>query len=125
MHSKIPPLKRLALLVFVIVPALAWAVVRPVRVVLPEVGSGLDCVDATICVDDPGKVDAAKALYAEAITFVSGKVGRFNEEPRVVFCSTQACADHFGLGARSAVTLGTWGTVVGPRAWKAYYVRHD
>jgi hypothetical protein len=43
----------------------------------------------------------------------------------VTFCSSQACADYFGLGARSAVTLGTIGTVIGPRAWKAYYVRHE
>src|SRR5205085_647089 len=44
---------------------------------------------------------------------------------RIVFCSTQACADSFGLGARSAVTLGTFGTVIGPRAWQPFYVRHE
>jgi hypothetical protein len=42
-----------------------------------------------------------------------------------VFCSTQACADSFGLGDRSAVTVGTVGTVIGPHAWAPHYVRHE
>lgn len=120
-----PPLARLALLVFVVVPALAWAVVRPVRVALPELGSGVTCTAAAVCLDDMTKVDAANALYSEALAFVGRKVSPVQGTPRVVFCATQTCADHFGLGARSAVTLGTFGTVIGPRAWKPYYVRHE
>jgi hypothetical protein len=124
-RHRLPPAKRLALLVFIVVPALAWAVVRPVRVLLPRVGTTVTCVDASICVDDPERTDDAKAVYAEAVTFVSRRFGAVEGEPKVVFCSTQVCADHFGLGKRSAVTLGTLGTVVGPRAWKSYYVRHE
>jgi hypothetical protein len=125
MRPKIPLAARLLLLVFVIIPALAWAVVRPVRVALPQVGSGVTCVDATVCVDDPARAAEARALYAEAVDFVSRKVAVVEGQPRVVFCATQACADHFGLGKRSAVTVGHYGTVVGPRAWKPYYVRHE
>ena len=120
-----PPLLRLAILVFVIVPILAWAIVRPVRVILPGVGADITCVDATICVDDPSRIESAKALYAEAVPFVSQRPGAGEGQPKIIFCSTQACADHFGLGARSAITVGQFGSVIGPRAWKPYYVRHE
>ncbi len=115
---------RLALLLFAIVPALAWVIVKPVRVVIPEWG-GVTCTSRVICVDDPARRAEAEALHAEAVAFVGAKVSPVPGQPRVTFCSTQACADYFGLGARSAVTVGTVGTVIGPRAWKAYYVRHE
>ncbi|TFY96164.1 hypothetical protein [Ramlibacter humi] len=119
-----PPLKRLALVVLAIVPALAWALVKPVRVIAPE-WAGVTCTTTTVCVDDTSKSAEAAALYAQAVQFVDAKVSRIPGHPRVTFCSSQACADHFGLGARSAVTVGTFGTVIGPRAWKPYYVRHE
>lgn len=125
MRVNLPPLLRLAILVFVIVPILAWAAVRPVRVILPEVGADITCVDATVCLDDPSRIESAKTLYAEAASFVSQHIGAIEGRPKVVFCSTQACADHFGLGARSAVTVGQFGSVIGPKAWKPYYVRHE
>jgi hypothetical protein len=124
MPLKQPSLKRLALILFAIVPALAWAIVKPVRVLAPEWG-GVTCTSATVCVDDLSKRAEAEALYAGAVAFVGEKVSPIPGRPRVTFCSSQACADYFGLGARSAVTLGTIGTVIGPRAWKAYYVRHE
>ncbi|MBX3656168.1 MAG: hypothetical protein KF686_18475 [Ramlibacter sp.] len=124
MRFERPPLKRLALLLVTVVPALAWALVKPVRVVLPEL-AGVTCVSATICVDDLSQVPRAQALYSEAVAYVSGNVAPVDGDPRVIFCSTQACANGFGLGARSAVTLGTLATVVGPHAWKPYYVRHE
>lgn len=124
MPLKRPPLKRLALILFAIVPALAWAIVRPVRVVVPEWG-GVSCASAAVCVDDPSKATQASALYAEAVAFVGEKVSPVSGTPRVTFCATQACADYFGLGARSAVTVATFGTVIGPRAWKPHYVRHE
>lgn len=125
MRVTLSPLLRIAILVFVVCPILAWAAVRPARVILPEVGSDIICVDAAVCVDDVSKLDSARALYTEAVSFVAQHIGGIEGRPKVVFCSTQACADHFGLGARSAVTVGQFGSVVGPRAWKPYYVRHE
>ncbi|WP_299790562.1 hypothetical protein [Ramlibacter sp.] len=119
-----PPLKRVALLLLTVVPALAWAVVRPVRVLMPE-WNGVTCVDSMVCVDDASKTAEAQALYTEAAEFVGKNVAPISGVPRIVFCASEACAAKFGLGARSAVTFGTVGTVVGPRAWKAYYVRHE
>lgn len=125
MHLKVPPLKRLALLIFIVVPAFAWMFIRPVRVVLPQIASGIVCINASVCVDDASKADAANALHSEAVGFVTQKVAAIEGSPRIIFCSTQTCADYFGLGTRSAVTVGTFGTVVGPRAWKPYYIRHE
>jgi hypothetical protein len=124
MPLKKHPLMRLALILFAIVPALAWAIVKPVRVLAPEWGN-VTCTSRTVCVEDVTKRAEAEALYAEAVTFVSKEVSPVPGGPRVTFCSSQACADYFGLGARSAVTLATMGTVIGPRAWKPYYVRHE
>lgn len=117
-------LARLALLLLVVVPLAAWMLVKPVRVLAPQ-WLGMQCLTATVCVEDSGELERAAALHAQALAFVSTKLDTLRTPPTVIFCSTDRCADAFGLGARSAVTLGTWGTVVGPRAWKPYYLRHE
>jgi hypothetical protein len=119
-----PPLKRLALVVLVVVPLLAWVIVKPVRVMLPKY-AGVTCVSSTLCLDDPSRVSEAQALVAEAISFVSSEVAEVQGNPKFIFCASQDCADRFGLGPRQAVTMGTFGTVIGPRAWTASYVRHE
>lgn len=115
---------RLALLILVIAPTLAWFLVKPTRVLAPQ-AFGLICPDTVVCVESHHQLAQATALYRDAVKFVQAKVGPLQGEPTVVFCTTQVCADHFGLGLRSAVTLGTAGTVIGPRAWTPYYVRHE
>ena len=124
-NAKRPAVQRLALLLFVVVPLAAWVLVKPVRVLAPGL-VGIACgAEAPVCVDDPQRLQAANALHAEAVAFVSNTVAPLQRPPRVIFCSTNACADSFGLGARSAVTVANWGIVIGPRAWKPYYVRHE
>lgn len=116
---------RLALLLLVVVPVAAWALVKPVRVVAPGL-AGMDCAQGTpVCVEDPARDAEARQLLADGMAFVAGHVAPVEGSPRFVFCSTPACADTFGLGQRSAVTTGTWGTVIGPRAWAPHYVRHE
>jgi hypothetical protein len=102
----------------------AWFVVKPVRALLPN-SMGMVCPNAQICVESETQTAEAQALYAEALAFVSNRVGKLESTPKVVFCHTDACADAFGLGKRSAVTVGSWVTIIGPRAWKPYYVRHE
>jgi hypothetical protein len=121
---KLPSLRRLALLLLLVVPVASWFVVKPVRVVAPTL-AGVTCPTAQICLDDASQLAAATALLAEAQGFVATRLAPLRKAPRVVFCSTVACADAFGLGARSAVSVGTLGTVIGPRAWKPYYLRHE
>lgn len=115
---------RIAFLLLVVVPLAAWFIVKPVRVIAPTV-NGMYCASKSVCVDAADKLPQATALYDESLLFVGNHVGAIQGQPLVGFCSTPACADQFGLGARSAVTVGTLGTVIGPNAWNAYYVRHE
>ncbi len=115
---------RIAFLLLVVVPLAAWFIVKPVRVIAPT-AMGLQCASTSVCVETPDKLPEATALYNESLSFVGRSVGPIQSQPLVVFCSTQTCANQFGLGDRSAVTVGTMGTIIGPNAWKAYYVRHE
>lgn len=124
MRLQTPSLKRLAFLLVFVVPIAAWMLVKPVRVLAPSL-VGITCISEMVCTDDLSKSQEAVALYAEAHSFVSVRLNPFKTQPKVIFCATDHCADAFGLGARSAVTLGRFGTVIGPRAWKPYYVRHE
>lgn len=124
MRLRRPSLKFRLLAMGVAVPLIAWFLVKPVRVLAPEF-AGVSCLSASVCVDDAARLPEAAGLYAEGMAFVPGALGAIEGTPRMIFCASQACADSFGLGARSAVTLGTLGTVIGPRAWKPFYVRHE
>lgn len=115
---------RVAFLLLVVAPIASWFIVKPVRVIAPS-AFGLSCPNQVVCVESKEALPSATDLYSEAIDFVRKNVGPIQGHPLVIFCSTQACANHFGLGARSAVTVGTVGTVIGPNAWKPYYVRHE
>ncbi|MDX8399780.1 MAG: hypothetical protein R8K20_05980 [Gallionellaceae bacterium] len=117
-------LKRLLLLGLLCIPVAAWAFFKPVRVVAPEL-AGLSCIRDIICTDDVSRYQEAAALYDDALHFVDSSVGSIEKKPRVIFCSYQACFQSFGLGKRSAATIGTFGIVISPRAWKSYYVRHE
>jgi hypothetical protein len=123
MRLQRPPLRRLVVLVLVCVPALAWSFVKPVRVLVPALAP-VAC-GPRVCVDEGARRAEAEDLVRLAQADVERKVGPLGAQPQVIFCSTQDCADYFGLGRRSAVTLGTVATVIGPRAWKPYYVRHE
>jgi hypothetical protein len=124
MRLRRPSLKVRLLAMGLAVPLIAWFAVKPARVFAPEL-AGVNCVSASVCVDDATRLQEAAALYAEGMAFVPGALGAIEGKPRMIFCASQACADSFGLGARSAVTVGTLGTVIGPRAWKPFYVRHE
>jgi hypothetical protein len=115
---------RLLFLVTVITPAASWFLVKPMRVIAPAL-SAVVCPTAQIWIDDEARTGQASELYVEATAFVSNRVLPLQHPPRVIFCATQSCANAFGLGSRSAVTIGTVGTVIGPSAWKSHYVRHE
>lgn len=118
-----PLLKRVGLLLL-IVPVAAWALVKPVRVVAPPM-AGVTCLESGLCIDDESRLPEATALYQEAQQYLATHLDPLQHPGRVVFCAQSACADAFGLGERSAVTVGEVGSVIGPRAWRPYYVRHE
>ncbi|MBR8091849.1 hypothetical protein KDX09_20905 [Burkholderia cenocepacia] len=109
----------------VALPIAAYALVKPLRVVAPALIPGVSCPSADICTDDAAKLGAAQQLYRDGSARAAAAVGPFRAAPRVVFCSTRACADAFGLGARAGLTLGDFGVVIAPRGWQTYFLAHE
>lgn len=117
-------LKRLLSIALLALPIAAWAFFKPVRVLIPEL-AGVSCIGAVICTDDPSRYAQASSLYENAIQFVGTSVGEIERQPLVIFCATDECFQSFGLGKRSAATIGTFGIVVSPRAWQPHYIQHE
>ncbi|MEY1588510.1 hypothetical protein AB3K92_06720 [Burkholderia sp. Bmkn7] len=109
----------------VALPIAAYALVKPLRVVAPALVPGVSCPSADLCTDDAARLGDARQLYRDGYARAAAAVGTFREAPRVVFCSTRACADAFGLGQRAALTLGNFGVVVAPRGWQTYFLAHE
>ncbi|MCA8352611.1 hypothetical protein [Burkholderia cepacia] len=109
----------------VALPIAAYALVKPLRVVAPALVLGVSCPSADLCTDDAARLGDARQLYRDGYARAAAAVGAFREAPRVVFCSTRACADAFGLGQRAALTLGNFGVVVAPRGWQTYFLAHE
>ena len=124
MHLESHMLKRLLSIALLALPIAAWAFFKPVRVLAPEL-AGVSCIGEVICIDDPSRYVEASRLYESAIRFVGASVGEIGHKPLVIFCATDGCFQSFGLGQRSAATIGTFGIVVSPRAWKPHYLRHE
>lgn len=116
--------KRVALVTILFVPVAAWAFVKPARVLVPEL-VGVTCVNGTVCIDDVARLPKAEKLYGEALRYVDDTVGTSETKPRVIFCSTEACRQSFGLGRRAGMTIGTAGIVISPHGWQPYYLRHE
>lgn len=118
-------LKRLLLVCLLCTPVATWALYKPVRVLVPQWVPGVTCISDVICMDDTSRHREAAGLYDEALGFVNSSVGAIEQKPRIIFCASQACFRSFGFRDSSASTVGTSGIVIGPRAWKNYYVRHE
>jgi hypothetical protein len=116
-------LKRILIAMLLSLPLVAWAFFKPVRILAPET-AGVTCVNERICIDDPSRLVEASALYQSAFQFVASSIGEIERPPRVVFCTTEICNESFGFKA-AANTIGTFGIVISPRAWKPYYLRHE
>ena len=109
----------------VTLPAAALAFVNPLRVVVPAFMPGVTCPSPDICTDNIGELDKARALYQAGYQTAAEAVGPFVGTPRVVFCSTQACAETFGLGRRAATAVSDVGLIVAPRGWEPFYLAHE
>ena len=123
-HVESHMLKRLLLVTILAAPIAAWVFFKPVRVLALD-WNNVTCFGDYICTDDPSSYSAASTLYDSAHEFVEATIGPMAHKPRVIFCSTDLCFQSFGLGRRSAATIGTVAIVLSPRAWKPYYVRHE
>jgi len=113
----------LAPLLAFLVPLAAWAYVKPVRVLAPEL-EGVTC-ERKICVDDPARRAAAVKLYDNALRDVEAQFGPLERHPLAVFCSTHACAERFGFKGQNAYNFGSYAIVIGDRGWYPFFVRHE
>ncbi|MGZ5095049.1 MAG: hypothetical protein ACXWCY_25220 [Burkholderiales bacterium] len=116
-------LKKLIFAVLLALPFAAWAFVKPVRVLAPEL-EGLTCIDR-VCVDDSSRRAEAVTLYQDAIQYVQTSVGPLQTAPRAVFCSTRACSKKFGFTHQNAYTVATISFVISDHGWHAYFIRHE
>ena len=107
------------------VPVAAWAMYKPVRVLAPDWVNGVVCINTKICLEDKSRLQEAEILYKDAVYYVSSVTGAFQQNPRVIFCSTEDCYRSFGFKKASATTVGKSGIVVSPRGWKNMYLRHE
>jgi hypothetical protein len=107
-----------------LIPAAAWAMVKPLRVIAPQL-LGLECTTDNICTDDISRVPEARRLLTEAEVFVGNELGPLEKRPRAVFCSTAKCDAKFGLGRSVAFSVGTIGIIISERAWQPHFVRHE
>ena len=112
-----------ALVALFAIPLAGWALVKQVRTVAPEL-EGLACAER-VCVDDVSRHAEALALYRDAAQFVGSSLGPIERLPRAVFCATRECSEKFGATRAHAYTVGTFAIVIGERAWRPFYVRHE
>jgi hypothetical protein len=117
-------LKYLALTILVAVPLGTWEFWKPIRALAPEL-AGMKCYAGKVCIDDPSKVKEALSLRREALQFVERKVGSFQADPRVIFCTMPSCERSFGFTSNAAYSLGTAGVVVSAHGWQPHYIRHE
>jgi hypothetical protein len=117
--------KHILLFLLLLSPAAAWLLFKPVRVLAPQLVSGISCVTETICMEDSGRYDEADRLYSDALSFLETSVAPFEEWPRVIFCSTQTCFESYGFSKSSAHAVGDYGIVIGPQGWTPRYLRHE
>ena len=97
---------------------------KPLRVLFPQFHE-ITCVTDRICVEDSRRSNEAHNLYAHAQGLVQRKLASLEKLPKVVFCSTRACSQWFGLDGEAAFSVGTFGIIISHRGWKDYYVAHE
>jgi len=104
-----------ALLAAHLLPVAAWAMVKPLRAMAPQL-MGLSCTPDGICTDDMARVAEARHLLTTSREFVAKELGAIHSMPRAVFCSTASCAAKFGLGRSAAFSVGKVAIVLSDRA---------
>ena len=106
-----------------VMPAIAWASFKPVRILAPTL-NGVTCV-AQVCVEDPSKLALAQALQHNAIAAVGRKLVPLKQAPLTVFCSTRTCYQSFGGGMERGAAILNWGVILPPESWVAHIVEHE
>jgi hypothetical protein len=109
-------------ILMLLLPFVAYAFVKPVKIIFPEV-TGVKCIEEWLCIDDLSKQKDAKKLYVNALSSIEFKLTKFNNKPKMVFCSSDDCFAKFGFSKSKANSIATFGIVIGPKGWKPYYIK--
>jgi hypothetical protein len=112
-----------ALIVAAAMPVAAWAFVKHVRIIAPEL-NGVSCVGA-VCVERMSTLPFAQQLHAQAMDNIAAKLRPLDKPPRAVFCSTPACYQSFGGGRERGAAIGNLGVIIPPQSWQIYIVEHE
>lgn len=118
-------IKKLLIIAILCSPVAVWALIKPVRVLAPEWVNGIECINETICTDNPSTFQMASELYEQSLLNVTEAIGKAKNKPRMVFCTTETCFRAFGLNRASAAAIAKYGIVISPRGWKPYYISHE
>lgn len=111
--------------VSIVLPIFVLALYKPSRVFAPTFFA-VTCSLNGICVDDESRRAEAEELYKLSSNELQVRLGSYlSYKPKLIFCSEQKCFETFGFNKASAQTLGTVATVIGPKGWKKYYLKHE
>lgn len=77
-------LKRIVLICLIIFPAMVWATFKPVRILAPELVTGITCMSDTICLDDVSRYPEAVKLYDEALDFVVSTIEKIEKNKNYI-----------------------------------------
>ena len=104
-------------------PAIAWAALKPVRILAAPL-NGVTC-EQRVCVEDARLLPRAELLQKDAMAQVGRKLRPLERAPLTVFCSTRACYRSFGGGGERGATLFDWGVILPPESWVPHIVEHE
>ncbi len=116
--------RRFLLVICCLGPVAVWGVVKPIRILAPEL-NGVTCLTESVCIDDVSQSEKAQTLYKKSVSYVNNNISFLENKPRVVFCSTESCFQSFGFNRSYANAIGSFGIVLSPRAWDERYLRHE
>ncbi|MCU7815018.1 MAG: hypothetical protein KZQ81_07370 [Candidatus Thiodiazotropha sp. (ex Rostrolucina anterorostrata)] len=117
--------KGIIVLIITALPVASWGFYKPMRVLAPEL-NGLTCINEKICLDDIKKTKDAELLYLESASITNNAIGRFYNNPRAIFCTTEKCYKSFGFKSPSvAHAVGTSGVVISPCGWSNTKIIHE
>jgi hypothetical protein len=111
-------------LLFASIPILLLVIHKPARIIIPEV-LGFNRVDKGLYIDDMRRMEEARLLRDQALEEIQKKFGQTKNEPKIIFCSFQQSFEKFGFKKSASRSVGTYGIVIGPRAWAKYYIKHE
>lgn len=111
-------------LLIMLLPIVVFAFVKPAKIVLPQL-AGVECIKEWICIDNHDRFQEAENLYETSLSKVERKLTKFENKPKVVFCSSNECFSKFGFNKAAGKSIGGFGVVIGPRGWKPHYIAHE